>query len=303
MLKYCRYIIVASRAINMKFNFSPRVSIICGTLALGMVLMAIWQWKRHEEKLQYVAVLSENLSSPIVKVDKLLSPSLSSQEISFRRVSVSGTYDFEHEVVLRNRRVDSEPGVFVLTPLKLKESDTAILVNRGFIPLNLSERKERQVFQKQPQVEFIGIIKETHQKKIFGPEDPPTGPGNPWVDAWLRVDVENISQQIPYKLFPYYVEVMGNDDATSAQKLIVSSNFERDEMFFLAGKHLGPVNHSNEDLSRYPIPTFSTVVPPARHLGYVFEWSAMALMTLIIAVILQLRRPKLTQNELNLQMS
>ena len=49
-------------------------------------------------------------------------------------VIVRGTYDFEHELVLRGRAHDGAPGVEIVTPLRVPGSDSAYLVVRGFVP-------------------------------------------------------------------------------------------------------------------------------------------------------------------------
>ena len=41
----------------------------------------------------------------------------------------------------------------------------------------------------------------------------------------------------------------------------------------------------------YPIPTFDTTPPPDIHLGYVYEWAFMALLTISIGLIMQFKRP------------
>jgi surfeit locus 1 family protein len=51
-----------------------------------------------------------------------------------RRVRATGTFDRAHEMVLRGQ-VLSVPGVELLTPLRLAgRGDTAVLVDRGFVP-------------------------------------------------------------------------------------------------------------------------------------------------------------------------
>jgi len=283
----------------MHFRFSWRVTIICGLFMMGMIRLAFWQWSRHNQKLEYVQSLTSHLQSPISELNSIVQARKYDESLYFRRVHLKGQFDFEHEMILRNRRHESSPGVYVLTPLKLEGSKEFVIVNRGFIPLKYSEKEARKVFQRPLEGEFTGIIKETTSRRIFAPEDPPSGLNLPWVDAWLRVDLENFAKQLPYPILPFYIEVMSVEDASKAQDLIVSSKSDRDEMFFLAGKSFPTFPSPEltaEELTKFPIPTFSIVVPPSRHLGYVFEWSAMALMTFLIALILQLRRPKLPES-------
>ena len=49
---------------------------------------------------------------------------------------------------------------------------------------------------------------------------------------------------------------------------------------------------------QYPIPTYDITPPPDIHLGYVYEWAFMALLTLAIGIIMQLKRPKLNDEAL-----
>jgi surfeit locus 1 family protein len=52
-----------------------------------------------------------------------------------RRVRATGTYDRAHELVVREQVYREVPGVVLVTPLRLAGSgDTAVLVERGFVP-------------------------------------------------------------------------------------------------------------------------------------------------------------------------
>jgi surfeit locus 1 family protein len=52
---------------------------------------------------------------------------------SDRHVIVRGTPDYANEIVLTGRSRNGSPGVHVLTPLRLPGSDTAVLINRGWV--------------------------------------------------------------------------------------------------------------------------------------------------------------------------
>ncbi|NDC37886.1 MAG: SURF1 family protein [Proteobacteria bacterium] len=224
-----------------------------------------------------------------------LLPQIATQSSStiFRRVLVRGSFNFEHEMVLRNRRHDGAAGVHLLTPLKLENSEQHILVNRGFLPLSRSERKTREAFRGAAEAHFVGLIKESSRPAWLAPQDPPTGGGAPWVDAWLRVDLEKMSAQLPYPLAPAYVEIMSTVDPQNAQSQIVKSSAGKEELLIM-GLHEASGGHKPDfdpSLS-YPIPVFDTVLPAGRHLGYVYEWATMAVATLLIGLVLQLRPPR-----------
>lgn len=277
-----------------RFQFSLKVTAICLLLALGMVRASYWQWQRHQEKLKIIGQLEKNLQAPVIPLSELLKEAETAKksEIEHRRVAVSGVFDFEHEMILRNRRHEELPGVFVLTPLR-SENTPPVLVNRGFIPLEYSGPKKRVQFQRLASTSFTALLKRSERKRLFAPSDPEAGPNLPWVDAWLRVDLEKMSLQLPYKLFPYYLEKLPELPSGTPQELtsqIVRSKSTRSEMFSMMGQVKIASSPGPDELHRFPIPQVNTVIPPGRHLGYVYEWAAMAVATLLIGIVLQLRR-------------
>jgi surfeit locus 1 family protein len=59
-----------------------------------------------------------------------------SDALEFRRVVVTGEYDFAAEVTVGPRSCEGESGSYVLTPMQL-ENGKRILINRGWIPRDL----------------------------------------------------------------------------------------------------------------------------------------------------------------------
>jgi cytochrome oxidase assembly protein ShyY1 len=113
----------------------------------------------------------------------------------------------------------------------------------------------------------------------------------PWQREFLRIDIEHLAEQFPYPLAPFYLELMEPATNDEIQKAFVKSSSDKEEMLLLPLRALKKEGAS-EMIRDFPVPFYTTVIPPGRHLGYVFEWAAMAGMTLLICVVLQLRRPK-----------
>lgn len=109
---------------------------------LGLVLIPVmielgfWQLHRHEQRAAQNDLIVHSLKAPPVPVDRLTGVHEEpAEDDQFRAVRASGTYDTEHEVVVRQRTAaDGQSiGYFVLTPL-IRDDGTALLVNRGWIP-------------------------------------------------------------------------------------------------------------------------------------------------------------------------
>ncbi len=268
-----------------------------------MIRASFWQYERYQWKLGLIAEIENHLNMPPVPLDEIKDRYLENpDEFIHRRVEVSGVYDFDNEIVIRNRRFKDEPGVFVITPLRVTstKSPTYILVNRGFLPLTKSTREERIKYRMPTEeVRLLGLVKESSRPKFLAPGDPPTGKGLPWADSWERVNIEAINKQIPYPLLPFYLEIMAIGDKNGialpsneeVAERMIDSRAGKEEMLILPmrGHFGGPTTFKDSEL---PIPVFDTYIPAGRHYGYVFEWAIMAFVTLLIAIGLQFRKPR-----------
>jgi surfeit locus 1 family protein len=274
----------------VKFNFSPLTTLICLTLAFGMVCASVWQWNRHLGKQILIKRLEETLLLEPIPLTTLLSQNPDWSSLTFRRVKISGEFDFEREFLLRNRSLDGRSGFHIITPLKVDGVGTSVLIDRGFVALGKEDREQRKRYQRSKHVELYGLLKESAQPKLFAPNDPPAGPGYPWVDRWLRVHIDAIQKQIPYPLLPIYFETMSDpNDPKLPSQIVKEGSASKSDVLVLTGQQVENFGLQSPDLP-YPIPTYDTTPPPDIHLGYVYEWAFMAILTLAIGVIAQLKR-------------
>jgi len=113
--------------------------------AVGLVLLAVavsvacvflgrWQWHRHVARDAAIRLVEQNYSADPVPLDALLpepGATLDPGDV-WRQATVTGTYDADATVLLRNRPVNSQPGFHVVTPLVL-EDGSALVVDRGWV--------------------------------------------------------------------------------------------------------------------------------------------------------------------------
>lgn len=259
-----------------------------------MVWASCWQWGRHLDKQQLIKRLDETLLLEPIEVSKLLDATPAWNTLTFRRVKVSGGYDFEHEFLLRNRNLEGRQGFHVITPLRIDGRAEHVLVDRGFLPLGRENREDRVKYQTPTHVELYGLVKESAAPKFFdffAPRDPEAGADKPWVDRWLRVAIPKIQKQLPYSVLPIYLEVMQdpNDPLLPSKIVREGAGGRNDVLAFTGQKSIENYGMDSPDLV-YPIPTYDTTPPPDIHLGYVYEWAFMALLTLGIGIIMQFKR-------------
>ncbi|MEV0375150.1 SURF1 family protein [Streptomyces sp. NPDC050636] len=100
-----------------------------------MIELGFWQFHRHEHKVAQNRLIADSLAAKPVPVTDLTAPGRTlPRGDMWRPVTATGTYDTEHEVVVRQRTAADEQsiGYYVVTPLDLGNGGT-VLVNRGWI--------------------------------------------------------------------------------------------------------------------------------------------------------------------------
>lgn len=115
--------------------------------ALGvLVSLGTWQMQRLQWKEALLAAMEERRTAPPVSLNEIEAISAAGDDIDYRTVRVSGTYDHgkeRHFFATHGGRT----GYYVFTPLML-EDGRALFVNRGFVPFenkDASTRPEGQV--------------------------------------------------------------------------------------------------------------------------------------------------------------
>lgn len=98
--------------------------------AAGCVRLGVWQLSRLAERRAFNARLYARFAEPPVPL-AAVSPDTATSR--YRRVLLDGTWDVEREVRLVSRTRNGSPGVNFVTPLRRPGTDTAVLVNRGWV--------------------------------------------------------------------------------------------------------------------------------------------------------------------------
>lgn len=108
----------------------------------GVVFTAMlgrWQLGRAQQKLDWQAGVEARAAQALVDASWLLAHNNPAQALH-RRARLTGTWMPQHTVFLENRQMQGKVGWFVLTPLRLRDSEYAVLVQRGWAARNFLQR-------------------------------------------------------------------------------------------------------------------------------------------------------------------
>jgi surfeit locus 1 family protein len=224
--------------------------VVVVALAILFINLGFWQLRRLEEVRLENAVGESRFGEEPQDLETLLQAAGGDEEsLEFRRATFTGEFRPVDEVLIRSQVHQSVAGFHVITPL-VGEDGTAVLVNRGWVPLDADDVPVVAASPPDGTVTVTGWVRPGQTRGSLGPADPADGR----LVAMNRVDIDRIQKQVPYELEPVYLSVLGEPEG----ELPVPA----------------------------PEPTFEDEGP---HLGYAIQWFSFALIG-VVGYIFLLRR-------------
>jgi surfeit locus 1 family protein len=218
--------------------------LFAAVILVTLIGLGFWQLDRLAERRAFnasrLAVLEQN---PIT-----IAPDSDPNGLFGRKVRVTGTFRTEESVILRARKSASGvDGVHLVTPLQLSGSDQALLVDRGWLLAEQAAPQRRGAFAVEREVTLEGIAfpPQVRPDTLLAPRDLAL-PGATRIDAWVRVDVARIQEQVGAPLLPLYVEQLPDGSGG------------------------------------LPRPVDPRLLDEGPHLGYALQWFAFAGMLLVV---------------------
>jgi surfeit locus 1 family protein len=129
--------------------------------------------------------------------------------MEYRDAQATGIFDFTSQIAVRNQVWEqswgSEPGFILVAPLRFPDG-SAVLVDRGWIPLSYNDPNSWRQFDQPGTVTVTGIIRLPAIPEMGGVPDPPRASGENSLDFWNLVNLTRLQQQIPYPILPIYIQ-------------------------------------------------------------------------------------------------
>jgi len=166
-------------------------------LAAICVRLGFWQVSRLHQRQARNALVRSRLDSAEVDVAGLPSDSTA----RFRRVRVTGTPDYEHQLIWPARVHNGSPGVNFLTPYRIPGRDSAVLVDRGWIyaPDGATVEADRW---RDTATTLAGFV------ELYPDQKGATFSSRPQVISRLSYDV--VAKSLPYPISHRYVAMIGD---------------------------------------------------------------------------------------------
>jgi surfeit locus 1 family protein len=232
-------------------EFAPRAWAVAATLVVVAACVALggWQLRRGQEKQALVAAFARGTATSVELSDGV------DGLPRYQHVRATGAYDSTRQVLIDNMPSRAgKPGYRVLTPFRRDDSDTLLLVDRGWVPLGTSRSVLPAVF-----------VSPGH-RAVSGRLDTLPEPG-------VRVGTAGVPGD---RSWPRVLNFPRQQDVEQALGERVESRIVL----------LDPAAPDGFERAWRPAMRFG----PERHLGYAIQWFALALAVLVAFVALSLRR-------------
>lgn len=239
------------------FSLRGRWIALAATLvvAISGVLLGQWQTRRGDEKQAIQTRMSERATAPAIILDGAANR-LDPAQGEYRQVRLRGQFLPDWTVYLDNRPYQGRPGLYVLTPFKIAGTNSAVIIERGWIPRDLNDRSKLPVLPtSQGELEIAGVLRlgAGHLLQLGSPEPIRSG-------AMLQnLDIAAFAKVSGISLLPFVIE-------------------QRVDL------------HNSRDGLVRDWPSASLGIE--RHRGYAIQWYALALMAIIFFVVTGFRSGK-----------
>jgi cytochrome oxidase assembly protein ShyY1 len=185
-----------------RFLLTPRwlgLALAVLALVVAAVRLGGWQFDRLDERRATNVATEANLAAEPVPVESLVSPDDEvDDDMEWRTVTATGTYDGDAELYVRNQsREDEGPGVSLVVPLTTDSGDV-VLVERGWLSTATAPTQLPEVDP--PPTGQVTVTGWLRRDSEAGPEA--TAP----VDGTVRaVDSDAIGESLGRELLPGYI--------------------------------------------------------------------------------------------------
>jgi surfeit locus 1 family protein len=212
-----------------------------------------WQWNKAGFKADRQSLLDRRSAEPAVQMP---TAPADPESLRYRPVVARGTYEPAFQILIDNRIHREQAGFHVLTPLRIEGSDMRVLVNRGWVPALADHSRWPDVATPAGLIEVAGRAMVPGTRYLTLGPDSPGAARSGWQVVWQNLDLPRYAGKVGFPLQPVVIELAADSSG--------GGGFARE----------------------WPRPDERI----ERHLGYAFQWWGFAGATVIIWLVVNLRR-------------
>ena len=167
------------------------MTLVCLAMLPAFQSLSNWQWHRLHARQAYNVEIQAEIDKAPVPLTELLASGSQSQTVpdksQWRTVAMSGKWLPGKQVLVRKKSLESDLGLWVVTPFELSDG-SIVMVNRGWTAAANSALDSPVVAEVPPgTVEVLGRLRDVQVRIKPGPTDLPSGQ----VDRIIPLEIVN----------------------------------------------------------------------------------------------------------------
>lgn len=211
------------------------VTLLVIALMALLARLGFWQLDRLQERRAANAQLLAAIESAPIDLNRdavsyaPLRPDEVTSDLANRDVVMTGEFDYANQRVLKLQNWAGRAGVHLITPFVLENGDSAVLVDRGWIPD--AEYEAGNAFDENKGTQVVDgyvALTETISRRTADA----VVPASPGIELF-RVDIAALQEDMPYTLIPFYVRVTPPDGEITSLPIPMAKEVDLSE-----GPHL-----------------------------------------------------------------
>lgn len=237
---------------GLQFRAGIWPTLITLVLIPVLISLGVWQLDRATQKKNIYEEYLARQERPPVDINKI-NVVQNPQQHFWRNIIFRGSFTDQIHILLDNQVNNGIAGYFVYTPFKLENTGYFILVNRGWLPAGTDRSMMPEIKTIPGKVTYQGIIKDVPPTGILLSENNIEQLNNK-VYRVNKIDFQQIEILANIKLLPFIIRI----NAPSGE------GFTRNWQLPGSGEN--------------------------KHLGYAFQWFALAILLLVIFIFVNLNK-------------
>ncbi|KAI1463670.1 SURF1-domain-containing protein [Daldinia caldariorum] len=147
--------------------------IVLAIIPVTAFVLGTWQVQRLGWKTDLIAKFEDRIVRDPLPLPPRVDPD-AIHDFDFRRVTATGKYRHDREMLVGPRIRDGEQGYMVVTPLeRAGDGGATVLVNRGWISKKFRDQRSRPESLPTEEVTVEGLLREPWKKNMFTPDNRP----------------------------------------------------------------------------------------------------------------------------------
>lgn len=210
----------------------------CLLLIVVFCLLGTWQLHRYDDKKALLKIYKERLHE-LPKPFEFLSGNI--KDFQFQTVIVQGEWMDKSSMFVQQLH-QGQPGLEVITPLRVTGSKKWLLIDRGWIP-QTKDKSIPSLILISGKLQLLGYIKLVDKHSFILGKNIVDASIKPWV--MQKIDIDELSRLTKHDFYPFILRLDPGE----------SNGFVRDWVI--------------------------SMTLPGRHLMYAFQWFALAIIVLV----------------------